>query len=67
MSRGETPKVSSAMTGMPLATASIAAVELTVTSPSAVARASRIGAVDITRFAGRVPSSARSSGYPSSS
>ena len=35
MSSAATPKVSSAITGMPRATASIAAVELTVTSPSA--------------------------------
>ena len=43
MSSSETPNVSSAMTGMPRAIASIAAVELTVTSPSAVSSARAIG------------------------
>ena len=62
MSCGETPNVSRAMTGMPRAIASIAAVELTVTSPSAVVSASRIGPVEMTRFGGSGPSDASSSG-----
>ena len=40
------------MTGMPRATASIAAVELTVTRPSAVSSACDIDSVDTTRFDG---------------
>ena len=61
ISSSATPKLSSAITGTPRATASIAAVELTVSRPSARPSAELIGSVDTTRFAGRLPRAARSS------
>ena len=57
-----TPNMSSAITGMPRAIASIAAVELTVISPSRSSRAADIGADEMTRFAGTSSACSSSSG-----